>query len=93
MLETSFVVKKDFSKFEATSWAVREFKHHGLKRLLKLVTSTAYERLDRSFYENLKYDCNRPYVLSSSIDGRDVEVTVADIATALEVQYGAARGR
>jgi hypothetical protein len=26
ILETSFAVKKDFSKFEATSWAVQELK-------------------------------------------------------------------
>jgi hypothetical protein len=83
-LETSFAVKKDFSKFESTSWAVQELKHRGLKRLFKPVTSTAYERLVRSFYENLKYDYNRPDVLTSSIDERDVEVTVAYIAAALE---------
>jgi hypothetical protein len=84
ILETSFAVKKDFSKFEATSWAVQELKRRGLKRLFKPVTSTAYERLVRSFYENLKYDCNRPDVLTSSIDDIDVEVTVADIAAALK---------
>ena len=84
MLEISFAIKEDFTYFEATSWAVQELKHRGLKRLFKLVTSTAYERLVRSFYENLTYDCNRPDVLSSSIDDRDVEVTVADIAAALK---------
>jgi hypothetical protein len=84
ILETSFAVKKDFSKFEATSWAVQELKRRGLKRLFKPITSTAYERLVQSFYENLKYDCNRPDVLTSSIDDRDVEVTVADIAAALK---------
>jgi hypothetical protein len=36
------------------------------------------------FYKNLKYDCNRPDILSSSINNRDVEVTVADIAAALK---------
>jgi hypothetical protein len=84
MLETSFAVKKDFSKFEATSWAIRELKHRGLKRLFKPVTSTAYDHLVRSFYENLKYDYNLPDVLSSFIYGRDVEVAVVDIATALK---------
>jgi hypothetical protein len=43
MLETSFAVKNDFSKFEATSWAVQQLKRRGLKRLFKLVTYTAYE--------------------------------------------------
>jgi hypothetical protein len=84
MLETSFAVKKDFTKFEATSWALQQLKRHGLKRLFKLVTSTAYECLVWSFYENLKYDYNRLDVLSSSIDGRHVKVTVADIAAAFK---------
>ena len=84
MLETSFAIKEDFTNFEATSWAVQELKHRGLKRLFKPVTSIAYERLVRSFYGNLTYDCNRPDVLSSSIDDRDVEVTIADIAAALK---------
>jgi hypothetical protein len=30
------------------------------------------------------YDCNWPDILSSSIDDRDIEVTVADIAVALK---------
>jgi hypothetical protein len=84
MLETSFAIKKDFSKFEATSWAVQQLKRCGLKRLFKPVTSTTYEHLLWSFYENLKYDCNQPNVLSSSINGRDIEVIVADIAAALK---------
>jgi hypothetical protein len=84
MLEMSFAIKKDFSKFEAISWAVQELKCHYLKWLFKLVTTTAYEHLVWSFYENLKYDYNRPDILSSSIDDRDVEVAVADIATALK---------
>jgi hypothetical protein len=83
ILETSFAVKKYFSKSEATSWAVQQLKRRGLKRLFKPVTSTAYESLVWSFYENLKYDYNQPDVLSSSIDSRDIEVTVADIAAAL----------
>ena len=84
MLETSFSIKEDFTNFKATSWAVQELKHEGLKRLFKPVTSTAYEHLVQSFYENLTYDCNRPDALSSSIDDRDVEVSVADIAASLK---------
>jgi hypothetical protein len=84
ILETMFAIKEDFSKNEATKWAVQELKNRGLKRLFKLVASTAYERLVWSFYENLKYDCNRPDVVVSSIDDRDVEVTIADIAAALK---------
>ena len=84
MLETFFTVKKDFTKFEATSWAVHQLKRRGLKWMFKPFTSIAYERLARPFYENLTYDYNRPDVLSSSIDDRDIEVTVVDIATALK---------
>jgi hypothetical protein len=40
--------------------------------------------LVQSFYENLKYDYNRPDILVSSIDDRDVEVTIADIVAALK---------
>jgi hypothetical protein len=59
-------------------------KCHGLKHLFKPVTSIAYEHLVRSFYENLKYDYNLPDVLSSSIDGRNVEVAVTDRVAALK---------
>ena len=84
ILKTSFSIKDDFINFEATSWAVQELKHHGLKWLLKPVTSTSYKRLVQSFYENLTYDCNRLDVLSFSIDDSDVEVTVVDIGAALK---------
>ena len=45
ILETSFAIKDEFSKNEATEWAVQELKHRGLKRLFKPVVSTAYEHL------------------------------------------------
>jgi hypothetical protein len=83
ILETTFAIKEDFSKNDATRWVVQELKHRGLKRLFKLVAFTAYERLVRSFYENLKYDCSQQDVLISSIDDRDVEVTIAGIAAVL----------
>jgi hypothetical protein len=53
ILETSFTIKDEFSKNEATKWAVQELKRWGLKRLFKPVASTAYERLVRAFYEHL----------------------------------------
>jgi hypothetical protein len=59
-------------------------KGRGLKQLFKLIASTTYEHLVQSFYENLKYNCNRPGVLFSSIDNKDVEVTIVDIAAALK---------
>jgi hypothetical protein len=83
ILETTFTIKVDFSKNEATKWAGRELKHRGLKWLFKPIASNAYEHLVWPFYEKLKYDCNQPDVLVSSIDNRDVEVTIADIAATL----------
>jgi hypothetical protein len=84
MLETSFTIKEDFTDFDATRWVVQELKHRGLKRLFKPITSTAYACLVWTFYEHLTYDCNRPNSLSSTIDDKDVEVTVADIAISLK---------
>jgi hypothetical protein len=49
LLEKTFAIKEEFSNNEATSWAVRELKNRGLKRLFKPVASTAYERLVREF--------------------------------------------
>jgi hypothetical protein len=45
ILETTFAVKEDFSKNDATRWAIQELKHRGLKGLLKPVASTTYECL------------------------------------------------
>jgi hypothetical protein len=75
ILENTFAIKEEFSKNEATSWAVQELKNRGLKRFFKPVTSTAYERLVIAFYEHLNVDCDRPNVLFSSIDEKEVEVT------------------
>jgi hypothetical protein len=87
LLENTFAIKEEFSKYETTSWAVQELKNRGLKRLFKPITSTTYERLVREFYEYLSVDCDQPNVLFSSIDGREVEVTIADIATVLKCSH------
>jgi hypothetical protein len=87
ILETAFAIKEDFSNNDATSWAVQELKHRGLKRLFKLVASTAYERLVRAFYEHLRYDCSRPDVLVSFIDGRDVDITIANVVAILKYSH------
>jgi hypothetical protein len=87
ILETSFAIKDEFSKNEATEWAVQELKHRGLKTLFKPVTSAAYECLVWAFYEHLRYDCSRPNVLVSSIDDKDVEVTIADVVVALKCSH------
>jgi hypothetical protein len=87
LLENTFAVKEVFSNDEATSWAVRELKRRGLKRLFKPVASTAYERLVREFYTHLRTDSDQPDSLFSSIDGKDVEVTVGDIAAALKCSH------
>jgi hypothetical protein len=87
LLENTFAVKEVFSNNETTSWAVRELKRRGLKRLFKPVTSTAYERLVREFYTHLRTDSDQPDSLFSSIDGRDVEVTIGVIAAALKCSH------
>jgi hypothetical protein len=50
-----------------------------LKRLFKPIASTAYE--------HLSVDCDQPDVLFSSIDGREVEVTIADVAAVLKCSH------
>jgi hypothetical protein len=87
ILENTFAIKEEFSNNEATSWAVQELKNWGLKRLFKPVTSTIYECLVRAFYEHLSYDCDQPDVLVSSIDEREVEVTIADVAAILKCSH------
>jgi hypothetical protein len=82
-----FSKKKEFSNNEATSWAVQELKNRGFKRLFKPVASTAYERLVKAFYEHLSYDCDQPDVLVSSIDEREVEVTIADVKAILKCSH------
>jgi hypothetical protein len=62
-------------------------KNRGLKRLFKPVASTAYERLVREFYEHLSCECDQPDVLFSSIDGREVQVTIADAAAVLKCSH------
>jgi predicted lipid-binding transport protein (Tim44 family) len=83
LFETEFDINGDFKNFEATQWVVQEFKRQGLKKLFKLVTSTAYTRLVVQFYSNLSRDCNKPGTLSSTVQGKQVDVTTSDIAAAL----------
>jgi hypothetical protein len=87
LLENTFAIKEVFSNNEATNWAVNELKRRGLKRLFKPVASTAYERLVREFYTHLRIDSDQPDSLFSSIDGRNVEVTVGDIAGVLKCSH------
>jgi hypothetical protein len=87
LLENTFAIKEEFSNNEATSWAIQELKNRGLKKLFKPVASTAYERLVREFYEHLSYDYDQPDILVSSIDGREVEVTIADVAAILKSSH------
>jgi hypothetical protein len=87
LLENTFAIKEEFSNNEATSWAIQELKNRGLKRLFKPVASTTYERLVRKFYDNLRCECDQPDVLFSSIDGREVQVTIADIAAVLKCSH------
>jgi hypothetical protein len=87
LLENTFAIKEEFSDNKATSWAVQELKNRGLKRLFKPVASTAYERLVKEFYEHLSYDCDQPNILVSSINRREVEVTIADVAVVLKCSH------
>jgi hypothetical protein len=83
IFETEFDINGDFKNFEATRWAIQEFKRHGLKKLFKPVTSMAYTGLVVQFYSNLSRDCNRPGTLFSTVQGKQVEVTTSDIAATL----------
>jgi hypothetical protein len=83
LFETEFDINGDFKNFEATQWVVQEFKRRGLKKLFKPVTSTAYTRLVVQFYSNLFRDCNKASTLSSTVKGKQVDVTTSDIAVAL----------
>jgi hypothetical protein len=87
LLENTFAIKEEFSNNEATSWAVEELKRRGLKRLFKPIASTAYEGLVREFYKHLRIDCNQPDILFSSIDGREVKVTIVDVAAILKCSH------
>jgi hypothetical protein len=83
LLKIEFDINGDFKNFEATQWAVQEFKCQGLKKLFKPVTSTAYTRLVIQLYSNLSRDCNKPGTLSSTVKGKQVDVTTSDIAAVL----------
>jgi hypothetical protein len=87
LLENTFAIKEVFFNNEVTSWAVKELKRRGLNRLFKPVASTAYERLVREFYTHLRIDGDQPDSFFSSIDGRNVEVTIRDIAVMLKCSH------
>jgi hypothetical protein len=75
LLENTFAIKEVFSNNEATSWAIEELKRRGLKRLV------------REFYTHLRIDGDQPNSLFSSIDGKEVEVTIGDIAAVLKCSH------
>ena len=84
IFETTFDITRDFKNFEETQWAIQEFTRRGLKKLFKPVTTTAYTRLVIQFYTNLHTNCDRRGVLLSTVQGKPIEVTTADIAAALK---------
>lgn len=63
--------------------AVREFKRQGLSSLFHPVTNVVYQRLVQLFFQSMTFDCERPGVLSSHLDGCAIEVTSLNIAYAL----------
>jgi hypothetical protein len=87
ILENTFAIKDEFSNNDATSWAVQELKNRGLKRIFNPVAFTAYKRLVSAIYEHLSYNCSRPDILVSSIDSKEVEVTIADVAAVLKCSH------
>jgi hypothetical protein len=82
-IETRFMIKEEFKHLEATRWAFQEFKRQGLTSLFHPAPDMAYQRHFRLLYQNLSYDCERPGVLSTSLDGVDIKVTPSKIALAL----------
>jgi hypothetical protein len=87
LLENTFAIKEEFSNNEATSWVVQELKNRGLKRHFKPIASTAYKCLVREFYDNLRSECDQLDVLFSSIEGREVQVTIADVVAILKCSH------
>jgi hypothetical protein len=87
LLENTFAIKEEFSNNEATSWAVQELKNRGLRRLFKPVASTTYECLVREFYEHSSCECDQLDVLFSSINRREVHMTIADVAAVLKCSH------
>jgi hypothetical protein len=83
LFETEFDVNGDFKNFEATQWAIQEFRRRGLKKLFKPVTSMAYTRLVIQFYSNLSRDCSKSGTLSFIFKGKQLDVTTSDITAAL----------
>jgi hypothetical protein len=43
--------------------------------------------LVREFYKHLRIDYDQPDILFSSIDGREVEVTIADVVAILKFSH------
>jgi hypothetical protein len=56
----------------------------GLDTLFKPCTDMVFPRHVHLFYQNLTYDCARTGILSTSHDGVAIEITVEDIALALD---------
>jgi hypothetical protein len=77
------MIKDEFKNFQATRWAIWEFKRRGLTSFFHLATNTAYQHHVNLFYQNLSYNCERSSVISTSLDGVDLEVTPTDIVLTL----------
>jgi hypothetical protein len=87
LLENTFAIKEEFSNNEATSWAVKELKRWGLKRLFKPIASIAYKCLVREFYKHLRIDCHQPRDLLHHHQPSDVFVTFWFIFTPLALHF------
>jgi hypothetical protein len=65
----------------------RRIEAPGFEEAFQTVTSTAYERLVREFYTHLRIDGDQSDKLFSSVDGREVVVTIADVAAMLKCSH------
>jgi hypothetical protein len=83
-VETHFDVVGEFREKKQVKWVRHQLKKCHLLPLLQLAPDFFYYHYVR-FYQNLRFDADFPSVLSSTIDGHEMHVSVADIATALNI--------
>lgn len=81
--ETCFDIVRPFREIDDVKWARKQFRKRKLLPLLQPAYDKIYLRLVRTFYQNLTFDSDQPSILSSTIDGIEIQFSVEDIAEAL----------
>jgi hypothetical protein len=81
--ETKFDIVGKFREYEDVKWARKQFKNRHLMPLLQPVHHFYHPRSVRIFYQNLTFDADQPEILSSEVDGKELQITIEDIAEAL----------